>query len=209
MNKAETVAYLRFLGACKGALSWVEDQPEDSTPKTLWDTCPRADWVFWAAEKAGVAKQVLQRTATACYRHAYEALDPNDVTPADRDMILKALRLTSGAATAEDLAGREELTKWAGAHANTCGPGRWAYHMRRGALCLLRLSSLDVVGDSSLGVMRAVYAVDEAEGRGYDYPDASEEAHAQVLAVLRAHSPWEAVDAVFGGEKATPGGGAS
>ncbi len=79
----DTVSMLRSMIACKPALQWVEEQPDQSLAR-LWETCPRGEWLIWLAEKlevltayelADLACRVLAPMAlrvAGLYEQAYE-----------------------------------------------------------------------------------------------------------------------------------------
>jgi hypothetical protein len=56
MNAVET---LRRVGACDGAVEWVEAQG-DVAPEDLWQHCARADWLIWLAVRVGLRREVVE-----------------------------------------------------------------------------------------------------------------------------------------------------
>ena len=51
--------------ACEEGANWADSQPDY---KTAWDTCERADWLLWAAQKFSVDLKKLTLAKVACAR---------------------------------------------------------------------------------------------------------------------------------------------
>ncbi len=54
--------------ACSQARAWITRSK--ATPAKAWATCPRGDWLLWAAEIAGVENGLLLLAACACIRQS-------------------------------------------------------------------------------------------------------------------------------------------
>lgn len=51
-KRDELIELLIRIHACNEALMWVKQQDEDVTLASVWEACPRGDWLMWLARQA-------------------------------------------------------------------------------------------------------------------------------------------------------------
>jgi len=94
----QLIQRLESLGACQPAIDWLRTQ---STPRQAWESCERADWLLWIAERHGAPESAVRLAACACARTALQYV------PAGEDRPLRAIetaeRFARGEATVEEL----------------------------------------------------------------------------------------------------------
>ena len=84
------------LHACEEAIEWAGDK----SPKEVWNTCERGDWMLWLAGKLDVDGKLLVKAACACAREALVHVPDSESRP--RIAIETAERWAEGKATAEE-----------------------------------------------------------------------------------------------------------
>lgn len=76
MKRDEVYNILCHIFACTSALDWVLEQPEESTWRQLWHTCPRGDWLLYLLAKYGYStrdKDLCSECEKVFHRWFYES----------------------------------------------------------------------------------------------------------------------------------------
>ena len=89
--------FLRCHDACKGAIEWVWRK----TPREVWRTCPRGDWLLWLAEELEVDRKLLVTADCDCAELPKAKWPPGDDRL--RIAIETARKWVRGEATVEEV----------------------------------------------------------------------------------------------------------
>ena len=102
-------ATLEKLDACEEAIEWAGDK----SPKKVWDTCERGDWMLWLACRLDVDRKLLVKAACACARQALVRVPAGEKRP--RIAIETAEQWTEDMATLREVS-RATVAAYTAAH---------------------------------------------------------------------------------------------
>jgi hypothetical protein len=168
-----SVDRIRALGACSGALTWLEAQ--EGSLYDAWRRCKRGDWLLWLAARAGVDRRLVVLAACDCAETALVHVPEGEHQP--RNAIETARRWAAGEATLEEVRAASRAS-----HAATASAAYAAY------AATVYAYAADAATAASYASYAAYYATHAA-----DAADAPVMSLAHSARLVRAGIPWRLV----------------